>query len=107
MSSHREWLRWARNQIHMSPAEFRVVVVAFVLFLSGALLYVWPNVKMVKLAYEFQNQQRLHDKLLQQNTLLKLERDSLQSLDRVQYLAEHRLDMQAPQPEQIVTIYVK
>ncbi|CAI2717702.1 cell division protein FtsL [Nitrospina watsonii] len=107
MSDQRPWLRWARNQIHLSPAEFRVVVIVLTLFLFGALFYVWPNVRMVKLSYEFQAQQRLHTQLLREHTLLKLERDSLLSLDRVQYLAEHRLGMQHPQPEQIVTIFVK
>ncbi len=87
--------------------EFRVVTIGLFLFLLGGLFYVWPNVKMVKLAYDFQAQQRLHTKLLREHTLLQLERDSLLSLDRVQYLAEHRLGMQEPRPEQIVTIFVK
>lgn len=107
MSSRQSWLRWARTQIPLSPAEFRVVTVGLFLFLLGALFYVWPNVKMVKLAYEFQVQQKLHTKLLREHTLLQLERDSLLSLDRVQYLAENRLGMQDPRPEQIVTIFVK
>lgn len=92
---------------HISPREFWVVVVAGSLFLVCALVYVWPNVKMVNLAYEFQEQKRLHQELAQENNLLKLERDSLQSLDRIQFLAETQIGMKEPQPGQIVTILLK
>ena len=107
MSSKKNWLRAARSKLHLSPREFRVMVCLFALFLFGALVYVWPNVKMVKLAYEFQSQKRLHNQLRQENILLKLERDSLQSLDRVQFLAETQLGMQDPHPGQRVTVFLK
>ena len=92
---------------HVSPREFGVVVLAGFLFLVCALVYVWPNVKMVNLAYEFQEQKRLHQDLIQINSLLKLERDSLTSLDRIQYLAETQIGMKEPQPGQIITILLK
>lgn len=92
---------------HVSPREFGVVVLVGFLFLVCALVYVWPNVKMVNLAYEFQEQKRLHQGLIQKNNLLKLERDSLRSLDRIQYLAETQIGMQEPQPGQVVTILLK
>ncbi len=92
---------------HLSPREFRVVVLVGFLFLVCALVYVWPNVKMVNLAYEFQEQKHLHQELLQENNLLKLERDSLKSLDRIQFLAETQIGMQEPQPGQVVTILLK
>jgi cell division protein FtsL len=83
------------------------VVLAGSIFLVCALVYVWPNVKMVNLAYEFQKQKRLHQDLIQVNSLLKLERDSLMSLDRIQYLAETQIGMKEPQPGQVVTILLK
>jgi len=92
---------------HVSPREFRVVVLVGFLFLVCALVYVWPNVKMVNLAYEFQEQKHLHQELLQENNLLKLERDSLKSLDRIQFLAETQIGMQEPQPGQVITILLK
>ncbi len=92
---------------HVSPREFGVVILVGFLFLVCALVYVWPNVKIVNLAYEFQEQKRLHQELIQENSLLKLERDSLMSLDRIQYLAETQIDMQEPQPGQVVTILLK
>ncbi len=107
MPKKKGWLRVARNKLQLSPREFRVTACLFALFLFGALVYVWPNVKMVKLAYEFQIHKRLHNQLRQENILLNLERDSLQSLDRVQYLAETQLAMQDPRPGQRVTIFLK
>ena len=84
-----------------------MVVLTGFLFLACALVYVWPNVKMVNLAYEFQEQKRLHQDLIQKNNLLKLERDSLMSLDRIQYLAESQIGMKEPEPGQVVTILLK
>jgi cell division protein FtsL len=92
---------------HVSPREFGVVALVGILFLACALVYVWPNVKMVNLAYEFQEQKRLHQELVQENSLLKLERDSLMSLDRIQFLAETQIGMKEPQPGQVVTILLK
>ncbi len=104
-------LKFARKLVtqwfHVSPREFGVVVLTGLLFLVCALVYVWPNVKLVNLAYEFQGQKRLHQELIQENSLLKLERDSLMSLDRIQYLAETQIGMQEPQPGQVVTILLK
>lgn len=92
---------------HVSPREFWVVTLMGLLFLVCALVYVWPNVKMVNLAYEFQEQKRLHQELTQENNLLRLERDSLMSLDRIQFLAETQIGMREAQPGQIVTILLK
>ncbi len=92
---------------HVSPREFWVVTLMGLLFLACALVYVWPNVKMVNLAYEFQEQKHLYHELTQKNNLLKLERDSLRSLDRIQFLAETQIGMREAQPGQVVTILLK
>lgn len=92
---------------HVSPREFWVVTLMGLLFLVCALVYVWPNVKIVNLAYEFQEQKRLHQELTQENNLLRLERDSLMSLDRIQFLAETQIGMREAQPGQVVTILLK
>jgi len=99
--------RLVTEWFHVSPREFWVVFLVGFLFLVCALVYVWPNVQMVNLAYEFQEQKRLHQELMQENSLLKLERDSLQSLDRVQFLAETQIGMKEPEPGQVVTILLK
>ena len=77
------------------------------LFLSSALAYVWPNVQMILLAYEFQKQQRIHQALVKENQMLVLERDSLTSLHRIQTLARRELGMRPARPGQVVTVFLK
>lgn len=97
----------AKNWFHLSPREILMMLVVSLLFMLGALTYVWPHVKMVKLSYNFQNQKRIHQSLTQANRLLLLERSSLQSLGRVQSIAEERLGMSQPEPDQVVTVFLK
>ena len=97
----------ARNWFQVSPREFRMIIAASILFMAGALAYVWPQVKMVKIAYGFQNEKRVRQNLLQENRLLMLEQSSLQSLGRILSIAEQQLDMRQPMPNQVVTVFLK
>lgn len=91
----------------MSPQEFRVFLFAGCFFMVGALVYVWPHVKLVKQAQEFQKVKREHQRLTQENQLLKLEMESLHSLYRVQELAENEIGMQFPERGQTVRVFLK
>ncbi len=97
----------AKNRIHFSTREFRLLFGIFFLFLVGALAFVWSNVRMVKLAYEYQTVAKKHKVLLRENNLLKLERDSLISLDRIRTLAETRVGLKPPEQGQVVTVILK
>ena len=97
----------ARKRLHVSSKEFRVILLVCVLSMIGALTLVWPNVKMVKMGYENQVLAREHRLLLQKNNHLKLERASLQSLDRIQFLAKNRIGLQRPGKGQIVTVFLQ
>lgn len=100
-------MRRLKNSLHVSSAEFQMLLFAFVLFMVGAMAYVWPNIKMINLAYEFQAIQKEHRDLIKENRLLKLEKESLQSLSRIQALSKTRLGFQEPDKDQIVTIFLK
>lgn len=91
----------------MSPQEFRVILFAGFFFMVGALVYVWPHVKLVKQAQELQKVKRDHHLLLQENQLLKLEQESLYSLYRVQNLAEKKIGMRFPEEGQTVRVFLK
>ncbi len=93
--------------VRLTPREFRVVALVTILFGFSALTYVWPNVQMVLLAYEFQTQQKVHRTLLSENEILKLERESLTALDRIAPLAKKELGMRTPRPGQVVTVFLK
>ena len=84
-----------------------MIMAASVLFMAGALTYVWPHVKMVKIAYGLQNAARERRNLLQENRLLMLEQSSLQSLGRILSIAEQQLGMRQPSPDQVVTVFLK
>ena len=73
----------------------------------AALALVWPNVRKVKLSYDYQALESEREKLLSENHLLRLEKESLQSLYRIQALAKDAVGMIEPKKEQVVTIFLK
>ena len=99
--------KFARNWFEVSPREFRMILAASIFFMAGALAYVWPHIKMVKIAYGYQNEKREYHNLLQENRLLMLEQSSLQSLGRVLSIAEQQLGMRQPSEKQVVTVFLK
>jgi len=99
--------RIAKTRVHVSPKKFGLMLMFFVLLMVGAMAFVWPNVKMVKMAYEYQNLAQEKHRLLQENNLLKVERASLKSLDRIYFLAEKHTNLQSPKKGQILTVFLK
>ena len=84
-----------------------MVLVAFTGLMIGAMVFVWSNVRLVKLAYEHQSLSREHRGLLSENHLLRVERESLRSLDRIQSLAKNKIGLKEPESGQIVTVFLK
>ena len=78
---------------HITPKGFRIVFLVSVLILLVALALVWPNVRKVKLSYDYQALEAEREELLSKNNLLRLERESLQSLYRIQSLAKNEVGM--------------
>lgn len=73
----------------------------------GAMALVWPNVKKVNLAYEYQDLSKERRKLLRENHMLNLERESLISLDRIHFLAKTAVGMKEPDESKVITIFLK
>jgi cell division protein FtsL len=96
-----------KGRLHVSSKDFWVVISISILFMLGALALVWPNVKKIKLAYEYQDLAKEHRVLLKENHLLSLERESLRSLDRVHFLATTKVGMKEPGKDKIITIFLK
>lgn len=78
-----------------------------ILLMVGAMGFVWPNVKKVKMSYEYQHLAQEQQKLFKENQLLRVEKESLQSLDRIYTLAKKHTDLQPPKEGQIVTVFLK
>ena len=77
------------------------------LMMLASLALVWPNVRKVKLSYDYQALIAEREKLLNKNHLLRLERESLQSLYRIQQLAKNEVGMIEPTKGQVTTIFLK
>ena len=95
------------KRFYISPKGFRMVFLISVLMLLAGLAIVWPNVRKVKLSYDYQTLADEREKLLTENHLLRLESESLQSLYRVHKIAKNEVGMIEPKKGQITTIFLK
>jgi len=77
-----------------------------ILLMVGAMGFVWPNVKKVKMSYEYLSLVQEQRRLLKENQLLRVERASLQSLDRIYTLAKKHTDLKPPEEGQMVTVFL-
>ena len=102
-----KWLRKSKTKFYVTSREFRMVLVAVAGLMIGAMAFVWSNIRLVGLAYEHQVLNREHRDLLRENHLLRVERESLRSLDRIQLLAKNKVGLKEPQSGQIITVFLK
>ena len=103
-----KWLRKTKKtQFHVTAREYRLVLMAVIGLMIAAMAFVWSNTRLVGLAYEYQILDKTRKNLLRENYFLRVERESLQSLDRIQLLAKKHLGLREPENGQIVTIFLK
>ena len=103
-----KWLpKVKKNQFHVVTREYRLVLVAVVGLMIVAMAFVWSNVRLVGLAYEYQALDKTKRRLLRENHLLHVEWESLRSLDRIQLLAKNKIGLREPESRQIVTVFLK
>ena len=96
-----------QGRLHITSKGFRMAFLVSILMMLAALALVWPNVRKVKLSYDYQALESQREKLLRENHLLHLEKESLRSLYRIQALAKDAVGMIEPKKEQVVTIFLK
>jgi cell division protein FtsL len=103
-----KWLKKIKkNQFYVAPKEYRMVLIAVSGLMIVAMIFVWCNIRLVGLAYQYQILEKTHRDLLRENHLLRVERESLQSLDRIQKLAKSKVGLREPESSQIITIFLK
>ena len=103
-----KWLRKSiKTRFYVTSREFRAVLIAVAGLMIGAMAFVWSNIRLVSLAYEHQILNKKHRSLLRENHLLRVERESLRSLDRIQSLAKNKIGLKEPENGQIVTVFLK
>ena len=102
------WLRRSIKPLfYVNSREFRMILAAIAGLMIGAMAFVWSNVRLVGLAYEHQGLNGERSELLRENHLLRVERESLRSLDRIQALSKNKIGLEEPKSGQIVTVFLK
>lgn len=96
-----------KGRLLVSPKDFWMAILVSILFMFGALALVWPYVKKIKLAYEYQDLAKEREELSKENRLLNLERESLRSLNRIHLLAKSEVGMKEPEENKVITIFLK
>lgn len=87
------------------PRQLSIVMLlstAMVLF--GALLYLWPQMRLVELGYRQGTLQERRTRELWRQKELQVEFATLRRLSRIEQVAKQRLGMRAPQVSQIVYV---
>jgi cell division protein FtsL len=103
-----KWLqKTKKTRFHVTAREYRLVLMAVTGLMIAAMAFVWSNVRLVGLAYEYQALEKIQRSLLSENNLLHVEWESLRSLDRVQLLAKNKIGLREPESRQIVTVFLK
>ena len=103
-----KWLaKSKKTKFHATTREYRMVLVAVTGLTIAAMAFVWSNIRLVGLAYEYQILDKIQRNLLRENHLLRVERESLRSLDRIQLLAKSKIGLRESENRQIVTIFLK
>lgn len=68
---------------------------------GGLALYGWPRLQAQRLDERVAQMQRDHERLLEENRKLRLEKASLENLERVQAIATRELGLVTPPPARI------
>ncbi len=103
-----KWLqKIKKKQFRATNREYRMVFVAIAGLMIAAMAFVWSNIRLVGLAYEYQMLNKAQKNLLRENHLLHVERESLRSLDRIRLLAKKEIGLREPENRQIVTVFLK
>jgi cell division protein FtsL len=100
-------IKSTKLKFQVNSREYRMVLIAIVGLTIGAMAFVWSDIRLIGLAYKHQILTKNYHMLLQENHLLRVERGSLQSLDRIQSLAKRKIGLKKPNNGQIVTVFLK
>jgi cell division protein FtsL len=66
------------------------------LLVGGVALYAWPHLELRQTGIASEQMQRERERLVEENRKLRLEKASLENLDRVEAIAEKQLDLKRP-----------
>lgn len=82
-----------------------LLVLVFVL-VGGVVFYAWPHLELRQTGIARERMQRERERLVEENRKLRLEKASLEDLQRVQAIAEKQLGLKRPAPENVYVVEV-
>jgi len=80
------------------------LLVGVAVLVCGAGLYAWPHLEMRQTGIATEQMQRERDRLVEDNRKLRLEKASLENLERVQAIATHHLHLTRPAAENVYIV---
>jgi cell division protein FtsL len=96
--------RLVMERDHGRVRELALAVGLSGLMLMPLLLYVWQNVEWIRIGYRVEKLQNRHDRLVELNQQLLLEKAHLESLARVEKVATERLGLALPPAGTVVML---
>ncbi|MCX7634536.1 MAG: cell division protein FtsL [Syntrophales bacterium] len=90
----------------VSAVRISYLIVAALVLMAVALVYVWSHVNMTRLEYQVAEELGIREHLLDQQKKLKLEIATLKSPQRIGSIARDTLQMGPPERDQVVLIKV-
>ena len=74
------------------------------ILVGGLVLYAWPHFQMRQTAMATEQMQREHERLVEENRKLRLEKASLENLARVEVIAERNLGLTTPAADHLIVV---
>jgi cell division protein FtsL len=84
--------------------ELRTVFVLVLALVAALALYAWPHMELRQTGLDILRLQREREQLVERNRKLRLEKASLEDLQRVEALARDRLKLVVPAAEDVVVV---
>ncbi len=80
------------------------LLVGVAVLVCGAVLYAWPHLEMRQTGIVTEQMQRERDRLVEENRKLRLEKASLENLERVESIATRNLRLERPPAENVYIV---
>jgi len=82
--------------------RFSHFIVATLIFMAIALVYVWFHIQATRINYQIAEEIQIKNKLDEENRRLKVEIATLRSPQRIETIAQVKLNMSYPTRDQVV-----
>lgn len=93
-----------RERDPRASRDLWLLLLLVALFVGGMVLYAWPHFELRQTGVATERLHRDKEKLVEQNRQLKLEKASLENLQRIETIARKQLGLASPSPERLYVV---